>query len=110
MATGAEWSGHVPGPNGLPGGYPVRFDASRIDLDLPAGLGCEEAVAWNTGFEAGNGLVVENGRAHYTGRLYERLRQASPTLAKGFTVTDIDAVYDDMVALRTRLQSKPALD
>ena len=25
MAHGREWSGHVPGPHGLPGGYPVRL-------------------------------------------------------------------------------------
>ena len=110
MALGAEWAGHAPGPNGLPGGYPVRLSAGEVMLDLPAGLGREEAVAWNAGFEKVNGLVVEDGRACYTGRLYDRLRQTSPSLAEGFAVVDIDGVYDDMVALRSRLQSKAALD
>jgi hypothetical protein len=110
MALGAEWAGHAPGPNGMPGGYPVRFAAGGLDLDLPTGLGREEAVAWNAAFEAANGLVIEAGHARYTGLLYDRLRQASPVLAEGFAVTEIDAVYDDMVALRTRLQSRTALD
>lgn len=110
MALGGEWVGHAPGPNGLPGGYPVRLSASGLDLDVPAGLGRDAAVAWNAGFEVANGLVVEHSRARYTGRLYDRLRQASPSLAEGFAVTDVDAVYAEMVALRTRLQSKAALD
>lgn len=110
MALGAEWAGHGPGPNGLPGGYPVRLSAGEVMLDLPAGLGREEAVAWNAGFEAANGLVIEDGRARYTGRLYDRLRKAGRSLAEGFAVADIDAVYDDMVGLRSRLQSKATLD
>ena len=110
MGLGAEWAGHVPGPNGLPGGYPVRLRAGELALDLPAALGYSEAIAWNAAFEAENGLVIEGGRVRYTGRLYERLRQASPALAEGFAVSDIDAVYDEMVALRARLQARAALD
>jgi hypothetical protein len=110
MARGAEWAGHAPGPNGLPGGYPVRFRAGELVLDLPIALGDDQAVAWNAAFEAANGLVVENGRALYTGILYKRLRQASPVLAEGFAVAELDAVYDEMVALRTKLQSRATLD
>jgi hypothetical protein len=100
----------VPGPNGLPGGYPVRFGAAGIGLDLPGPLARDEAVRWNAAFETANGLIVEAGRARYTGRLYDRLRRASPHLAEGFPVAEIDAVYDEMVALRSRLQSRRALD
>jgi hypothetical protein len=94
----------------LPGGYPVRFRAGELVLDLPIALGDDQAVAWNAAFEAANGLVVENGRALYTGILYKRLRQASPVLAEGFAVAELDAVYDEMVALRTKLQSRATLD
>jgi hypothetical protein len=38
---------HVPAPNGLPGGYPVRVEAGRVSLDLPAGWAEEDAVAGN---------------------------------------------------------------
>lgn len=110
MAVGTEWAGHVPGPNGLPGGYPVRLGAAGIGLDLPGPLARDEAVRWNAAFETANGLIVEAGRARYTGRLYDRLRRASPHLAEGFPVAEIDAVYDEMVALRSRLQSRRALD
>ena len=30
MAAGTAWRGHVPGPNGLVGGYPVGFDGRRV--------------------------------------------------------------------------------
>jgi len=42
--------------------------------------------------------------------LRDRLRKASPVLADGFAIADIDSVYDEMVALRARLQSRTALD
>lgn len=38
---------HVPGPKGLPGGYPVMASKSGIRLDLPEGLSIENAVAIN---------------------------------------------------------------
>ncbi len=110
MALGTDWVGHVPGPSGLPGGYPVRYRAGELELDLPGSLSRVEAVAWNAAFEAANGLVVEGAAARYTGRLHDRLHRASPALADGFPVSEIDAVYDEMVALRTRLQVRPSLD
>src|SRR5262249_48107343 len=96
LAQGPDWTGHAPGPKGLPGGYPVRCHAGEVGLDLPPGLSREEAVRWNTAFEVQNGLIVEDGRVRYTGQLYDRLRVVSPTLAGGFPVGDIEAVYDEM--------------
>ena len=110
LAHGEDWRGHAPGPNGLPGGYPVKLEAGRLELDLPDRLEPEDAVAWNVRFEADNGLVLrDDGRACYTGLLRERLRQASPELAEGFAVGDLEAVYGEMDALRTRLQERPSL-
>jgi hypothetical protein len=104
MAAGADWSGHVPGPCGLPGGYPAALTNGELDLDLPAGLGREEAIRWNARFEEEHGLVVgPDGRARYTGSLREKLRVHSPELAEGFAVTDLDSVYREMEALRARL-------
>ena len=109
MAHGRDWSGHVPGPRGLPGGYPVRLKAGEIDLDLPASLTRSEAIAWNLRYEQDSGLVVgPEGRAIYTGRLRERMATFSPDLAAGFHVRDIDEVYRGMQALRTRLEGQPA--
>jgi hypothetical protein len=105
MAQGQDWSGHVPGPRGLPGGYPVRLNAGEIDLDLPTSLTRSEAIAWNLRYEEESGLVVgPDGRAVYTGILRERLAALSPALAGGFHVRDIADVYRAMNDLRSRLE------
>jgi hypothetical protein len=109
LTHGLDWIGHVPGPRGLPGGYPVRLKADQIDLDLPASLTRSEAIAWNLRYEQECGLVVgTDGRAAYTGRLHERIASFSPDLAAGFHVRDIDEVYRGMHTLRTRLEGQPA--
>ena len=94
---------------GLPGGYPVRFRGGELDLDLPASLGRDEAIAWNLRYEQESGLVVDpDGRATYTGRLRELVATFSPELAAGFHVRDIDAAYCGMHTLRTRLEGQPS--
>jgi hypothetical protein len=109
MAHGRDWLGHVPGPMGLPGGYPVALRDGRIRLDLPTGVDREAAIAWNGRFEAENGLVIgTDGRARYTGRLHEALQAESPDLAAGFAVADLEHVWHAMSALRERLLARPA--
>ena len=109
MAHGRDWSGHVPGPMGLPGGYPIVLEGGRIRLDLPEGITRETAIAWNIQFEGQNGLVVaQDGRAHYTGRLYDALKAESPDIAAGFNVADLEQVWQAMSALRDRMLVRPA--
>jgi hypothetical protein len=109
MAQGRAWSGHVPGPRGLPGGYPAKFEAGEIALDLPAALTRSEAIGWNLRYEQDSGLVISaDGHATYTGVLRDRLAAHSPDLAAGFHVGEIETVYREMNALRARLQSEPA--
>jgi hypothetical protein len=105
MAQGRDWIGHVPGPHGLPGGYPVRLHANALALDLPAGLTRDQAIAWNLSYEEESGLVVApDGHARYTGRLRALLAAQSPTLAKGFHVRDLAEVSRAMNDLRSRLE------
>ncbi|HKM64663.1 MAG TPA: hypothetical protein VJY39_19460 [Acidisphaera sp.] len=103
LAHGRTWRGHVPGPHGLPGGYPVGWDGETLHLDLPPGLTKQSAVAWNAQFEAENGLVIEGARARYTGRLHEALRRVSPSLAAGFALDDLRDVHAEMQTLRAQL-------
>jgi hypothetical protein len=109
MVSGGDWVGHTPGPNGLPGGYPVALRRGALDLDLPSGLGRDAAIRWNARFEEENGLVIgADGTARYTGVLYERLRASSPELAAGFHVRDLEEVHKAMEELRARLSAQPA--
>jgi hypothetical protein len=108
MAHGRDWSGHVPGPMGLPGGYPVALKSGRIGLDLPEGIDRGAAIAWNGEFERQNGLVIgPDGRARYTGRLHDALEAESPDLAAGFDVADLEQVWQAMSALRDRMLARP---
>ena len=109
MAAATPWVGHVPGPLGLPGGYPVAWRGGTLALDLPPGIDRAAAVAWNEAFEAKNGLVVSaDGKARYTGHLEALLRRESPDLAGGFEVAELEAAHREMAALRARLQARPA--
>jgi hypothetical protein len=109
LAHGREWHGHVPGPEGLPGGYPVRTKAGRLVLDLPSGLTRQAAVQWNLAHEQSSGLVVDgHGFAHYSGRLRDELAAVSPELARGFHVGDLEAVFVAMQHLRDQLLARRA--
>jgi hypothetical protein len=106
MAQRRDWIGHVPGPNGLPGGYPVKLSAGKLDLDLPASLTREEAIAWNRRYEEESGLVVGlDGCATYTGALRQQFKIWSPAIAGGFHVRDIADACREMNDLRSRLQA-----
>jgi hypothetical protein len=109
MAAGREWRGHVPGPNGLPGGYPVRLTTDgTLVLDLPVGLAESEAVAWNASFEAQNGLVVSpEGRIGFSGILGARLGEHVNALREGFAVQELEAVCEELLRLRDRLMGQP---
>ena len=104
MAAGDRWTGHVPGPNGLPGGYPVSLSQAGLSLDLPDGITRSEAVAWNQAFEQDNGLTVDAaGHVRFNGVLHDRLARYEPALADGFDVRDLETVCRSMLALRDRL-------
>ncbi len=108
MAAGKPWRGHVPVPNGLPGGYPVRLEKGRLTLDLPAAVSEAEAIRWNASFEEANGLVVAaDGTARFTGILGDRLALQLPALGQGFRVDELEAVCAEMLAVRDRLIDQP---
>lgn len=105
MVAGQLWRGHVPGPNGLPGGYPVQMTHGALNLDLPEGLTESEAVAWNASFEESNGLVVRpDGRVSFTGILGDRIAAYLPDLRNGFAVRDLEPVCDALLGLRSQLE------
>ena len=108
MAAGKPWQGHVPGPDGLPGGYPVKLVGHRLELDLPPGLAREQAIAWNASFEAQKGLVVSpEGKAVFTGSLGESLTSHVPALRDGFGVRDLETVCETLLDLRATLMRQP---
>jgi hypothetical protein len=75
----------VPGPLGLPGGYPVRISGARIDLNLPPGLDVGDAIAWNRRQSLLDGADVgEDGEVRFAPSVAEELARSLPELAHGF--------------------------
>ncbi|WP_182422279.1 hypothetical protein [Aureimonas sp. ME7] len=104
LAAGKPWSGHMPGPDGRPGGYPVRLDGGELLLDLPQGVSEADAVAFNRAFEETNGMVVEDGGyVRFAGRLSEALGQHDEGLRHGFDVHDLEEIFQRFESLRAGL-------
>jgi hypothetical protein len=61
---------HVPGPNGLPGGYPVRVSYQKVQVDLPAKLTLERAISINLVGQQRDGIdhVDEDGTVYFSER------------------------------------------
>lgn len=94
---------HVPGPMGLPGGYPVQADAKGVTLDLPPGVSRDEAIAWNRQFEEADGVGIHDGRVVYSEKARSEIGRHSVDLANGFAANEIEAAAAALQALRTRL-------
>ena len=104
LAGKQDCRGHVPGPNGLPGGYPVRVKSGAVELDLPAAVSADEAIAWNRQFEAADGAsVTADGRVVYSERARAALQAVSPEVTAGFDVQELESAHAALQALRTRL-------
>lgn len=103
LASGKSWTGHAPGPGGLPGGYPVRLDGDQLVLDLPQSVTAEQAIAWNSRFEEAGGLVVANQSVEYKGKLKELFIEEGFQYAQGFDINDLEVVCAEQIKLRDRL-------
>ncbi|WBB78056.1 potassium transporter TrkA [Micromonospora sp. WMMD882] len=105
---GAVVRTNLPGPNGLPGGYPVRVTDDGIALDLPPGWDRARAVDWNVRAGAREGVRVDGDRVRFTGSAVEALRGYVPDLAEGFAVTELESVAARLLDLRDGLRPEPA--
>lgn len=74
----------APGPGGLPGGFPVRVSAGRVDLDLPPDLAREEAIAWQWQSARLDGVagVERDGTVHFTAAARAAVAGLDPALAE----------------------------
>jgi hypothetical protein len=99
---------HVPGPLGLPGGYPVHVRAGAIDLRLPDGVSAEEAIADNQRAAASDGVVVSDGRVMFGSSAVAELERVLPQLRGGFPVHAVSEACRLLVDLRARLRASPS--
>ena len=108
---------HLPGPLGLPGGYPVCVRGIELDLRLPPGVTRAGAIEFNQRAALADGVVVEAGAQagvqagtmRFGPAAVAELQTLAPELAGGFAVTELPSATARLRALRDRLRGQ-ALD
>jgi len=109
IVDGRDVETHVPGPFGLPGGYPVHMVGTRMELNLPADLSECEATAWNERMAVADGVrILSNGNVEFAEETKLAFRQYLPRISEGFHATEIDEVIQAMLELRDRLTKEKA--
>ena len=93
---------HTPAPNGLIGGYDVRFEGGAVRLRLPLGLGEEEARAICERAQRGDGIesIEPDGSVRFTTEAAETMREV---LGYDCDVLRPDEADDRVVELRSKL-------
>ena len=98
---------HLPGPLGLPGGYPVTVRGSELALRLPPGVSRDEAIEFNQRAALADGVVVEGGGVRFGPAATAELERFAPALAAGFPVAELASATAELHALRDRLRTEP---
>jgi hypothetical protein len=83
----------APGPRGLPGGYPVRVEAGRVELDLPSGLALAAAVEAQRRWARRDGVerIEPDGTVLFTEQARHALARIDPRLAEPLAPHDARA-------------------
>jgi hypothetical protein len=86
---------HAPGVFGLPGGYPIRFVNSALELRLPDDLTREEAVSFNNLAAKGEGIerIDEDGTVFYTEHARQSVAESCPELAEPLRPQDVETRF-----------------
>ena len=108
LLAGTGTDGNLPGPLGLPGGYPVRLRGRELELRLPPGFDRAAAVAWNQRMADRDGVRVEGDRVRLNPGSAEVLAPylgRPPRLRRQLRGPGHPAVATVLLDLRTRLRA-----
>jgi hypothetical protein len=107
LVGGESFSANVPGPHGLPGGYPVTVSRRELSVDLPDDLTIGEAVALNEAWSTTEGAwVTPDGTVRFGEIATDALaRHGLPDIADGFAVADLEGAAADLARLREKLRA-----
>jgi hypothetical protein len=83
LLNGGTLRTSAPGPNGLPGGYPVVVEHGRVALDLPASVDVAAAVEFQTRSARLDGIdrVDGDGTVSFTPAAARAVEEVDPELA-----------------------------
>jgi hypothetical protein len=85
--------GHAPGPNGLPGGYPIKLSADGVKVFLPEGLTLEEAIKINNEAQVFEGVesIEKDGTIILTDKSAGIFKKLLDFDCKEYTVKNCEA-------------------
>ncbi|MEU7003418.1 hypothetical protein [Nonomuraea sp. NPDC046570] len=106
LLRGTDLDTSLPGPLGLPGGYPVRLTGGRVETRLPPELSRAEAVAFNQRAALRDGVAVDGDHVVFGPAARTELDPLAPDLAAGFPVSDLEQVTWHLDLLRARLRDR----
>lgn len=99
---------HAPGINGLPGGYPVKFDGHNFSLDLPAKVSLEEAIKINEIGLKFDGITAidEEGTAHFCEKSMEIMQNMLGYHCKKMRLDEAEEAAKELKTKYTAFASK----
>lgn len=91
---------HSPGPNGLPGGYPVRLSGKGAEVVLPPELSLEEAIRINEEAGALDSIreIRDDGTVVFADYTYEIMKEMLGFDCKSFTPDESEARARELMA------------
>ncbi len=91
---------HAPGPNGLPGGYPVRISAKGVDIVLPEEVSMEEAIKINTGGLKREGVeeIKDDGTVVLTDEAYKICQKLYGITLREYRFADLENLAREMLS------------
>jgi len=99
---------HSPGPNGLPGGYPIRLSAKGAEVVLPEELSLEEAIKINEKAQWYDGvaMIEDDGTVVFSDYVPPIMKEMLGFDCKQFKPSEVDARAREMVTLYRKLVDK----
>jgi len=99
---------HSPGPNGLPGGYPVRLSGQGAEVILPSEISLEEAINMN---EASGKLdsieeIQDDGTVVFTNYAYDIMKKTLGFDCQSFHPSDSKVLAFEQMACYKKLAAK----
>ncbi len=98
---------NAPGPSGLPGGYPVRLDASGAHIALPEGVTLEEAVSINKEAQKYDGIesIEKDGTVIFTDNSYLIMKEMLGYDCKSLSIKDVEEAAKNLKEAFNRLKN-----
>ncbi|MFC1912428.1 hypothetical protein ACFLXG_04670 [Chloroflexota bacterium] len=99
---------HSPGPNGLPGGYPIRIGSKGVKIELPEGISLEEAIKINLDSLKCDGIeeIKDDGTVVLTDEAYKVQREFYGMDSREYRFADMDDIAKELRVIVKKIAAK----